>query len=73
MSGRRSHPPRSVRPSAVTPRPTGATFVQDAALNDESLINGDRLFSAYGQGQRRFWIITEADGSATTILMPEDY
>ncbi len=29
--------------------------------------------SVYGNGERRFWIITEADRSVTTILMPEDY
>lgn len=46
---------------------------EDMAFNDEALHDGGRLFSAYGQGTRRFWIITEADGSVTTILMPEDY
>jgi hypothetical protein len=46
---------------------------EDACENDYGLKHGFRLLSAYGTGQRRFWIITEADRSATTILMPEDY
>lgn len=41
--------------------------------NDQALQDGSRILSAYGEGRRRFWIITEADRSATTILMPEDY
>ena len=45
----------------------------DAALNDQALLQGDRLLSAYGEGENRFWIITESDRSATTILLPEDY
>ena len=45
----------------------------DAAENELSLREGFRLLSAYGKGNRRFWIITEADRSATTVLLPEDY
>jgi hypothetical protein len=46
---------------------------EDACENEVSLKEGFRLLSAYGNGQRRFWVITEADRSVTTILMPEDY
>ena len=46
---------------------------QDARYNDDALIRGGRLLSAYGQDGRRFWIITEADRTVTTILLPEDY
>lgn len=46
---------------------------QDADSNIEALEKGSRLLSAYGEGKRRFWIITEADRSVTTILMPLDY
>ncbi len=46
---------------------------EDASENDHSLKEGNRLLSAYGTGERRFWIITEADRSVTTVLMPEDY
>ena len=46
---------------------------EDAAENDLSLREGFRLLSAYGVGDRRFWVITEADRSVTTVLLPEDY
>jgi hypothetical protein len=46
---------------------------EDALANDEALGEGGRLLSAYGQGKQRFWIITEADRSVTTVLLPEDY
>jgi hypothetical protein len=46
---------------------------EDARRNDDALEHGDRILSAYGTGSRRFWIITEADRSVTTILLPEDY
>jgi hypothetical protein len=46
---------------------------EDARENELSLKEGFRLLSVYGTGERRFWIITEADRSVTTVLMPEDY
>ena len=47
---------------------------EDKAANDQSLEDGSRLLSAYrtAKGQK-LWIITEADRSATTILLPEEY
>lgn len=51
----------------------GTICPDDAALNDEAVTTGDRILSAYGLEERSFWIITEADRSATTVLMPEDY
>ena len=46
----------------------------DRQENELSLKEGFRLLSAYRSEQgTRFWIITEADRSATTILLPEDY
>jgi hypothetical protein len=45
----------------------------DIRSNEAALKHGGRLLSAYGQGDRRFWIITECDRSATTILLPDDY
>ena len=42
-------------------------------LNNEALDHGDRVMSAFGEGEKRFWIITEADRSTTTILLPLDY
>ena len=47
---------------------------EDRQENDRSLAEGDRILSAYvAQESTRFWIITEADRSVTTILLPEDY
>src|SRR5687767_8521708 len=47
---------------------------EDKAANDIALIEETRLLSAYcTQGGVRFWVLTEADRSATTILLPEDY
>ncbi|MFA9202573.1 MAG: hypothetical protein ACEQSD_01055 [Flavobacteriales bacterium] len=46
---------------------------EDAELNDDALIYGGRLFSVYQIEGEAVWIITEADRSATTLLMPEDY
>lgn len=46
---------------------------EDAEQNELGLSHGERLFSAYGQGENRFWIITERDRSVTTVLKPEDY
>ncbi|MGV8127395.1 MAG: hypothetical protein ACP5PV_09330 [Methanothrix sp.] len=47
---------------------------EDAAENELSLEQGFRLLSAYMlPGGRKIWIITEADRSATTILLPEEY
>jgi hypothetical protein len=51
----------------------GNVCPDDAAENELSLKEGFRLLSVYGEGEGRFWIITEADRSVTTLLMPEDY
>lgn len=46
----------------------------DRAANDEALHSGGRLLSVYhGANDTKFWIITEADRSATTVLLPGDY
>lgn len=46
---------------------------EDALANEDALGHGGRLFSAFGEGEHRFWIITEAGRSVTTVLLPEDY
>lgn len=47
---------------------------EDVEENELSLINGLRLLSAYTlKDGTRIWIITEADRSVTTILLPEEY
>lgn len=47
---------------------------EDIQANEEALRHGERLLSAFhGQNQTKFWIITEADRSATTVLLPSEY
>jgi len=47
---------------------------EDRKANDQSLRDGTRLLSVYhDSNQTKFWIITEADRSSTTILLPEEY
>lgn len=47
---------------------------QDWQENELSLRSDYRLLSAYtASNGKKFWIITEADRSVTTILLPEDY
>jgi len=47
---------------------------EDAQENDLSLREGFRLLSAYTSSAGvKFWIITEADRSATTFLLPDEY
>ena len=47
---------------------------EDRKANEEALLGGSRLFSVYhGRDGTKYWIITEADRSVTTVLLPEDY
>lgn len=60
----------------------GCVCPEDAETNAEALEFGFRILSAYaidpalpceGFGANCLWIITEADRSVTTILLPEEY
>ena len=52
----------------------GDVVEEDRQANEQALIEGARLFSVYHSGSGvKFWVITEWDRSATTVLMPEDY
>ncbi len=46
---------------------------EDAQENELSLRKGFRLLSAYTVRGVKVWVITEADRSSTTLLLPEDY
>lgn len=46
---------------------------EDKESNEEALINDTRTFSSYSIAEDKIWIITEADRSLTTFLMPSDY
>ena len=46
----------------------------DRLANDEALRTGARLLSASRDCEGvKFWIITEANRSVTTVLLPEEY
>jgi hypothetical protein len=52
----------------------GEVCPEDWAENDLSLREGFRLLSAYTlKTGVKIWVITEADRSVTTILLPEEY
>lgn len=52
----------------------GEVCEEDAQENELSLREGFRILSAYRtKNGTRIWVITEADRSATTILLPEEY
>jgi hypothetical protein len=52
----------------------GEVDAEDWRLNDEAVQDGSRILSAYRtlKGEA-LWVITEADRSVTTLLVPEDY
>lgn len=51
----------------------GDVDADDRATNRRALLTGARLLSAYQTPAGRVWIITEADRSATTVLLPSEY
>lgn len=47
---------------------------EDWQSNESALKTGDRLFSIYHAGTgEKFYVITEWDRSATTVILPRDY
>jgi hypothetical protein len=47
---------------------------EDADGNEQAIARGDRILSAYLLNTNvKIWIITEADRTATTILLPDEY
>jgi hypothetical protein len=55
--------------------PTLQLCAEDKAANDQAVLEGSRIFSAYllPDEQTKFWLITEADRSVTTFLLPAEY
>ncbi len=45
----------------------------DRRQNEIALRDGYRVLSSYPVGEKSVWIITEANRSVTTILLPEEY
>ena len=46
---------------------------EDKTANNEALKEGWRVMSAYTVEGNTIWIITEADRSVTTALLPSEY
>jgi len=52
----------------------GDLDAEDKALNDQAVQDGSRILSAYiTSNETKVWVITEADRTATTILLPDEY
>ena len=52
----------------------GEVNEEDQKLNDEALVHGDRILSAYRTLKGvRLWVVTEADRSSTVALLPQEY
>jgi hypothetical protein len=51
----------------------GDLGADDKEANERSLKDGSRLLSAYQTPKGKIWIITEADRSSTTVLLPDEY
>jgi hypothetical protein len=52
----------------------GVLAAEDQLANLRAVREGSRVFSSYElRDGTRIWIITEADRSVTTILLPEEY
>lgn len=52
----------------------GEVCADDKSLNDEAVKDGSRILSAYRTKlDVKVWVITEADRSLSTILLPSDY
>ena len=52
----------------------GEVDAEDQRLNDQALISGERLLSAYRTLRGvKIWVITEADRSSTCCLLPSEY
>ena len=53
----------------------GDLDAHDRAVNRQALLAGERLLSSYllPESNEKIWIITEADRSVTTLLLPSEY
>ena len=46
---------------------------EDRLANDQAMIDGERLLSAYTLGHDRHWVIIEADRSSPCLLLAHEY
>jgi hypothetical protein len=46
---------------------------EDVEANEQAVVHGDRVLSAYNTALGRIWIITESTRENTTVLTPDEY
>lgn len=51
----------------------GSICSEDEQVNRVAILHGFRIFSAYNISDEKLWVITEADRSTTTLLLPSEY
>lgn len=51
----------------------GDLDADDKTANEDALIHGTRIFSAYKIGTRKIYVISEHDRSMTTIMLAQEY
>jgi len=51
----------------------GMLNLEDKAANDAAIAAGGRILSQYQIDYEKIWVITEADRTTTTILLPSEY
>ena len=52
----------------------GDLDAEDKQTNERAILHGERLLSAYlTKNGSKIWIISEADRSSTTLLLPDEY
>jgi hypothetical protein len=51
----------------------GDVSPEDKQTNEDAVLQGGRILSSFNSPAGRFWIITEADRSSTTVLTPDEY
>jgi len=53
----------------------GEVDAEDKQANDDALVHGERLLSAYtlADNETRIWCISEADRSSSAIILPQEY
>lgn len=45
----------------------------DREVNEYAILHGAQILSSYAHAGCKFWIITDADRSRTTVLLPNEY
>jgi hypothetical protein len=51
----------------------GTLDPMDRKANDQAVRDGSQILSSYQGDRDRLWIITDAGGAVTTMLLPDEY